>query len=285
VGCVITGATADLVPADRKLYALRDVTGTVPSIPLICASIMSKKLAENLNALVLDVKWGNGALMKKEHDARDLAIAMVETGTQMGVRTTALLTDMNQPHGIAAGHAVEVEEALDVLRGEGPGDVVELCLALGAELLVSVGSEASHIAAAERLRSHIDSGAAMEKFCEMVAAQGGRLDSLPERAPSVTLIAGRCGYVSAIDTEQLAMALIEMGGGRKKLGDRIDHSVGLEMLVRLGDRVERDQPIARVLAPANKAEIGMKMIGAAFTIDEKPQPAPPLIVERIALDT
>jgi pyrimidine-nucleoside phosphorylase len=281
VGCVITGATADLVPADRKLYALRDVTGTVPSIPLICASIMSKKLAENLDALVLDVKWGSGAFMKKEHDARELAIAMVETGNKMGVRTTALLTDMNQPHGVAAGHTVEIEESLDVLRGEGPDDVVELTLALGAELLVSTGLDSSHVDAAGRLRGHIDSGAALEKFREMVAAQGGDLEALIPRAPSNTMILGRAGFVNAIHTEALGMALIEMGGGRKKLGDKIDHSIGLEMLVRLGDRLERDQPIAYVLAPPGKVELGMKMIAEAITIGEEPQPAPPLIVERI----
>jgi pyrimidine-nucleoside phosphorylase len=281
VGCVITGATADLVPADRKLYALRDVTGTVPSIPLICASIMSKKLAENLDALVLDVKWGSGAFMKKEHDARELAIAMVETGTKMGVRTTALLTDMNQPHGVAAGHVVEVEESLDVLRGEGPDDVVELTLALGAELLVSTGLDNSHIEAADRLRDLIASGAALEKFREMVIAQGGDLDALPPHAPSTTIATSRPGYVTAISAEHLGMALIEMGGGRKKLGDKIDHSVGLEMLVRLGDRLERDQPVARILAPPNKMELGMKMIGEAITIGEEPHPVPPLIVERI----
>ncbi len=281
IGCVITGATADLVPADRKLYALRDVTGTVPSIPLICASIMSKKLAENLDALVLDVKWGSGAFMKKEQDARELAIAMVETGIRMRVRTTAVLTDMNQPHGYAAGHTVEVEESLDVLRGEGPDDVVELCLALGAELLVSTGLESSHVEAINRLQSLIDSGEALQKFYEMVTAQGGNLDALPPRAPGTTMTSGRAGYVSAINAEQLGMALIEMGGGRKKLGDKIDHSVGLEMLVRLGDRVERDQPVVRVFAPSSKTELGMKVIGEAITIGEEPHSSPPLIVERI----
>jgi pyrimidine-nucleoside phosphorylase len=281
VGCVITGATANLVPADRKLYALRDVTGTVPSIPLICASIMSKKLAENLDALVLDVKWGSGAFMKKEHDARELAIAMVETGNKMGVRTTALLTDMNQPHGVAAGHTIEIEESLDVLRGEGPDDVVELTLALGAELLVSTGLDSSHIAAADRLRGHINSGAGLEKFREMVTAQGGDLDALIPRAAYHTMSLGRAGFVNAIHAEGLGMALIEMGGGRKKLGDKIDHSVGIEILVRLGDRLERDQPVAHVLAPAGRVELGMQMIAEAITIGEEPHPAPPLIVERI----
>src|SRR5262249_32532978 len=139
VGCVITGATADLVPADRKLYALRDVSGTVPSIPLICASIMSKKLAENLDALVLDVKWGSGAFMRKQEDARTLAQAMVDTGVRMGVKTTALLTDMNQPHGRMAGNAVEMNESVAILAGKGPADMVEICFALASELLLSTG--------------------------------------------------------------------------------------------------------------------------------------------------
>src|SRR5262245_12548980 len=163
VGCVITGATADLVPADRKLYALRDVSGTVPSIPLICASIMSKKLAENLDALVLDVKWGSGAFMRKQNDARTLAQAMVDTGVKMGVKTTALLTDMNQPHGRMAGNAVEINESVATLEGKGPNDLVGLCVALAAELLVSAGVEQSPVAAGDRLLGLIRSGAALEK--------------------------------------------------------------------------------------------------------------------------
>jgi pyrimidine-nucleoside phosphorylase len=281
VGCVITGATADLVPADRKLYALRDVSGTVPSIPLICASIMSKKLAENLDALVLDVKWGSGAFMRKQEHARELAQAMVDTGVKMGVKTTALLTDMNQPHGRMAGNTVEVEESLDILRGEGPDDAADLSIALSAELLVLTGREKSHAEAIERLNGLIANGQAMEKFREMIAAQGGNLDKLVPAADAVTLPTRKAGYVTAMNCEQLGMALIEMGGGRKKLGDKVDHSIGLELLVRLGDRVERDQPLANVYAPSNKSEAGIEMIGSAITIGDEPIDAPPLIVERI----
>jgi pyrimidine-nucleoside phosphorylase len=281
VGCVITGATADLVPADRKLYALRDVSGTVPSIPLICASIMSKKLAENLDALVLDVKWGSGAFMRKQNDARELAQAMVDTGVKMGVKTTALLTDMNQPHGRMAGNTVEVEESLDILRGEGPDDAADLSIALAAELLVLTGKEKSHAEAVERLNGLIANGQAMEKFREMIAAQGGNLDKLVQAAQAVTLPTNSAGYVTAMNCEQLGMALIEMGGGRKKLGDKVDHSIGLELLVRLGDRVERDQPLANVYAPSHKSSTGIQMIGEAITIGEDPIDPPPLIVERI----
>ena len=281
VGCVITGATADLVPADRKLYALRDVSGTVPSIPLICASIMSKKLAENLDALVLDVKWGSGAFMRKQNDARELAQAMVDTGVKMGVKTTALLTDMNQPHGRMAGNTVEVEESLDILRGEGPDDASDLSIALAAELLVQTGVAKTHDEATKRLNGLISSGHAMEKFREMIAAQGGDLDKLVPAAPAVSLPANRVGYVIAMNCEQLGMALIEMGGGRKKLGDKVDHSIGLEMLVRLGDRVERDQPVANVYAPSHKSSAGIQMIMEAITLGEEPISPPPLIVERI----
>src|SRR6185295_1643446 len=259
-------ATADLVPADRKRYALRDVSGTVPSIPLICASIMSKKLAENLDALVLDVKWGSGAFMRKQNDARTLAQAMVDTGVKMGVKTTALLTDMNQPHGRMCGNTVEVEESLDILRGEGPVDASDLSIALAAELLVQTGVDKTHDEAIKRLNGLIASGHAMEKFREMVTAQGGDLDKLVPAAPAVALPANRVGYVTAMNCEQLGMALIEMGGGRKKLGDKVDHSIGLELLVRLGDPVERDQPIANVYCPSSKSSAGIQMIMEAITI-------------------
>ncbi len=177
VGCVISGATDDLVPADRKLYALRDVTGTVPSIPLITASIMSKKLAEGLDALVLDVKYGSGAFMKTLDQARELAHSMVDTGKRMGVPTAALLTDMNQPLGRTAGNAVEVNESIDVLKGEGPNDVFDLTLVLGAELLVLAKRDTTLADAMKRLQRAIDTGAGLEKFREMVAAQGGDLDA------------------------------------------------------------------------------------------------------------
>jgi pyrimidine-nucleoside phosphorylase len=281
VGCVITGATADLVPADRKLYALRDVSGTVPSIPLICASIMSKKLAENLDALVLDVKWGTGAFMRKQDDARQLAQAMVDTGHRMGVRTTALLTDMNQPHGRFAGNAVEVDESVEILRGGGPADMVEICLALAAELLISTGIDQSQQSAIERLQGLITSGAALEKLREMVVAQGGDLDAPRPVAPKSEVLAEGAGYVTAINAEQLGMAVIELGGGRKKLGDTLDHSTGLEMRVRLGEKLDRGQPLVHLFAPPHKAPLAKKMIAAAITIADHSLPPPPLIVERI----
>ena len=184
VGCVITGATRDLVPADRKLYALRDVTATVPSIPLITASIMSKKLAESLDALVLDVKFGSGSFMKTREQARALAKSLVRVGTLSGLKTTALLTDMNQPLGRKCGNALEVDESLEVLTGGGPDDVRELTIALGAELLC-VGSGVSPEAAAATLAGKLGSGDALNSFEAMIAAQGGALSqSRPVATPT-----------------------------------------------------------------------------------------------------
>ncbi len=177
VGCIITGATADLAPADRKLYALRDVTATVGSIPLITASIMSKKLSENIGSLVLDVKFGSGAFMRSQRDAEALARSMVGVSERMGVRATALLTDMNQPNGRLAGNAVEVDEAIQVLAGSGPSDLRELCVALAAEALVLSGVADDLNAANTKLEKHFESGRALEKFREMVVAQGGDPDS------------------------------------------------------------------------------------------------------------
>jgi pyrimidine-nucleoside phosphorylase len=281
VGCVISGATADLVPADRKLYALRDVTGTVPSIPLITASIMSKKLAEGLDALVLDVKWGSGAFMKTLDDARALARSMVDTGKRMGVPTAALLTDMNQPLGRMAGNAVEVDESIDCLSGKGPADLMEVTLQLGAELLVLARREATPAAARHRLERAISSGAGLEKFREMVAAQGGNLDATRPVPPAVDVTSPMGGYVTSVDTERLGYAIIHLGGGRKQLNDTLDLSVGLEMLVRIGDAVEKGQPLVRAFArPYAVAEIRRDLL-AAITIDDNRVDSPQLIVERI----
>ena len=282
VGCVISGATADLVPADRKLYALRDVTATVPSIPLITASIMSKKLAEGLDALVLDVKWGTGAFMKTAERARELAISLVSTGKRMGVATTALVTDMNQPLGRMAGNAVEVNESVDALEGRGPADLMEKTLALGAELLVSTGITKSTDAGRTALQQTIDSGAARQKFAEMVRAQGGDLDAPRPIAPASELTATRAGYTTAIDAEELGRAIIAMGGGRQQLGDKLDFSTGIEMLVRLGDHVEAGQPIVRVFAKPDVAVKVKPMLLAAVQIADHVPSRNPLILERLS---
>jgi pyrimidine-nucleoside phosphorylase len=282
VGCVISGATEDLVPADRKLYALRDVTATVPSIPLITASIMSKKMAEGLNALVLDVKFGSGAFMKSAELARELAVSMVNTGKRMNVHTTALLTDMNQPLGRMVGNAVEVDESVAALEGRGPADLMEVTLALGAELLVSTDTADSIDAARQQLQRTIDSGAAREKFAEMVAAQGGDLEAPRPVASASPVGAKRAGYVTAMNAEKLGQSVIAMRGGRKQLGDVLDLSTGFEMLVRLGDRVETGQPLATLFAPANVAEEGRKLLLKAIEIADELPTVGPLILERIS---
>jgi len=279
IGCVITGASAELAPADRKLYALRDVTATVPSIPLITGSIMSKKLAESLNALVLDVKFGSGAFMKTREQATQLAHSLVNTGERMGVRTTALLTDMNQPLGRMCGNAVEVLESIDVLKGGGPADVRLLSIELCAELLISTGIDQSLDDARRRCETLLDNGAAFERYCRMIKAQGGSTGDVLHVAPSTDLVSDQDGFIAAIDTEALGLAIISLGGGRRKMGDPIDHSVGLEMLVRLGDRVAKGTPLVRIFS--KNPEMVTSPIRNAIQISDSGI-APELIVERIA---
>jgi len=281
VGCVISGATPDLVPADRKLYALRDVTATVPSIPLITASIMSKKLAEGLDALVLDVKFGSGAFMKTATAARELAESLVNTGKRMGVATTALLTDMNQPLGRMVGNAVEVNESLAALEGHGPADLMEVTLSLGAELLVSTGRAASQREVNNQLQKTITTGAARERFEKMITAQGGNLDTPLKIAPASEVAATQSGYVAAIDAESLGQAVIAMRGGRQKIGDALDYSTGFEMLVRLGDKVEAGQPIARLFATADVTEKGREKLLHSIEIADEKRKTGPLILDRI----
>lgn len=280
VGCVISGATPELVPADQKLYGLRDVTATVPSIPLITGSIMSKKLAEGLAALVLDVKFGSGAFMKTVEEARELARSLTATGARMGVPTTALLTDMNQPLGRMCGNAVEVNESIDALEGRGPADLMEATLALGVELLASTGVSQGDDAR-RRLQETIDSGVAREKFAEMVAAQGGDVDAPRTVAPAAEAPSPRAGYVGAVDAEAIGKAVIAMKGGRRQQGDRLDLSTGVEMLVRVGDQVEAGQPLARVFAQPSDAASARAMVLDAIEIGDAVVDALPLIVDRI----
>ena len=282
VGCVITGASQELAPADRKLYALRDVTATVASIPLITASIMSKKLAEGLQALVLDVKFGSGAFMKTRAAAEELAQSLVATGKRMGVATTALLTDMNQPLGQMAGNAVEVQESIEVLQGNGPEDVRDLTIALGAEVMVSAKQSGSLLTASEQLARSLDDGSAYERFARMVAAQGGNLDAPRPIAEESIVAAEQRGFLAAVDTEALGIAVIEMGGGRRKVGDQIDFSVGLQMLVRVGDAVRPGQPLVRVFSQAHQCDAVAALIRDALTITDAPAESLPLIVGRIS---
>jgi len=282
VGCVITGTTLDIAPADSKLYALRDVTATVESIPLITASIMSKKLAENLDALVLDVKFGSGAFMKTLDDARMLARSLVDTGMRMGVKTSALLTDMNQPLGRMVGHAVEVNETIAALEGNGPADLMEVVYALTHELLLLTERTTTRAESDAIIDGHIASGRGLAKFREMVQAQGGDLDAPRPVAHAFDILAARGGFLARIDTGELGHAVVDLGGGRRVKTDHIDHSVGLEMLVRVGDHVDAGQPIVRLFAQPIHRHRVLARISQAFTIaEEAPQPLP-LIAERIA---
>ncbi|MCA9239528.1 MAG: thymidine phosphorylase, partial [Planctomycetales bacterium] len=265
----------------RKLYALRDVTATVPSIPLITASIMSKKLAEGLDALVLDVKHGSGAFMKTREDAERLARSLVQTGQQMGVATSALLTDMNQPLGWMVGNAVEVNESVECLQGGGPPDLRELTIALGAELLQLAKVLSDESSARSAVTHAIDSGAALEKFYEMVRAQQGDPEAPRLVAPTIEVPSPRDGCLQLIDTEQLGWSVIEMGGGRKQLGDPIDHAVGIEVLVRLGDEVTAGQPLARLFVRDAQREAVCRMVERAFEVGDEPLAAPPLVAARI----
>jgi pyrimidine-nucleoside phosphorylase len=243
VGCFIAGQTENFCPADKKLYALRDVTGTVASLPLIVASIMSKKLAESLDRLVLDVKFGRGAFMQKRDDAQQLADAMVAVGRGAGVETHAVLNPMDQPLGRTAGNALEVAECVEVLRGGGPLDLIELTLDLAGKLVP---------ASREQLRAHLVDGSAWERFVAMVEAQGGDAAALEKmrevhRAPVITdLTAVSRGTLTRLDALEIGRLCVELGAGRAKAGDSVDFSVGVECLKKEGDAVERGEPMVRV---------------------------------------
>ena len=280
-GCAIVSASPSLAPADRKLYALRDVTGTVPSVPMITASILSKKIAAGLDALVLDVKWGSGAFMKTLEQAQELAESLVRIGNAIGPKTTAMITDMNQPLGRMIGNAVEIDESVDVLRGDGPSDVTELTLRLGSQLLVSAGASDSETAARKQLQETIDNGEALERLRQMVKSQGGDLDAKRTVASGHAVTANESGFLHRVNAERLGQAVIEMGGGRRMLGDSLDHSTGIEFLVRIGDRIESDQVIANVFCDSPAAGYAVELVGAAVGIGPDEVDAPELIVETL----
>ena len=290
-GCAIIGQTADLAPADRRLYAIRDVTATVESIPLITASILSKKLAAGLQGLVMDVKFGSGAFMTEPERARELAESIATVATGAGLPTTALLTDMNQVLGRAAGNALEVREAIDWLTGTARDPrLTEVTLALGTELLL-LGRLAPDAAdARRRLLAACDSGAAAERFQRMVIALGGPADlvdrperQLPSAPVRLPVASERAGFIVAMDVRALGLAVLSLGGGRSRPEDRIDHGVGLADVRGLGERVERGQPLtvihARDDAGAARAAAAVR---AAVAIADAPAPAGPVILDRIA---
>ncbi len=280
IGCFIVGASERIAPADRRLYALRDVTATVESVALITASILSKKLAASLDALIMDVKVGDAAFMKTQDDAQRLAKSIVGTGALSGLPTRALLTDMDQPLGVAVGNAIEVNESLLTLNNEGPSEVRELTVALCAELLQLCGRYATVDEASSALEHSLNSGQARERFDAMVRAQGGSLACPLPLAPAQAINATHAGYVQQIDCDALGAYVVELGGGRRVTTDKIDPSVGLACHVRIGDRVEIGQPLVTCYANPARA-VDPATLKAAITIVEQPVPARPLIVDRL----
>jgi thymidine phosphorylase len=288
-GCAIVGPSARIAPADRRLYAIRDATGTVESLPLITASILSKKLAAGLHGLVMDVKAGNGAFCASIDEARQLATSLVAVAREAGLPTTALVTDMNQVLGHTAGNALEVREALDVLTGrEREPRLTELTLELSARLLQLGGGHRELAAARAQVQAVLDSGAAAERFARMVAALGGPRDVLADavlpEAPCLRDIAcTRDGVVAAIDTRAIGLAVIALGGGRNVSGAQIDVRVGFDRIVARGSAVRRGEPLARVHAasPAD-AERAAAAFTAAIHVSDVPPPAAPLVHEVIA---
>lgn len=290
VGCAVVGQTADLAPADRKLYAIRDETGTVESLDLIVASILSKKLAAGLEALVLDVKWGSGAFMATAAEAEALARALVGVANGAGCRTAALLTDMNEPLASAAGNALEVENAAAFLLGEAEDPRLrDATLALGAEALALGGLAADAAEGRAKLAAALASGAAAERFGRMVAALGGPADFLERRAahlPAAPVVrevaAPGPGFVAAIDGRAVGLAVIGLGGGRLRASDPIDPSVGFDRLAGIGAAVGPGAPLARVHARTEaEAEAGAAALRAAFRLAETPPPARPVVLKRI----
>ena len=289
VGCAMTGQTREIAPLDRRLYALRDVTGTVASIPLIAASIMSKKLAEGLDALVLDVKLGDGAFLPDAERARALAETMVRIGSARGLRTVALLTAMDRPLGVAVGNGLETAEAVRCLRGEGPEDLEALVVELAAEMSAAAGAEDVGDTHRQRARAALGSGAALERFRRLVEAQGGDSRVLDDPdllhvAPRRHVVtASRAGTVHAVAPRILGEAVVTMGGGRARVEDDIDPGVGFEVKVRPGQPVERGDVLGIVHArDEDGVAVGTRVLSGSVLIGEGDAPEGlPLVVERI----
>jgi len=284
-GCVICGQTEEMVPADKRLYALRDVTGTVPSVPLITASILSKKMAESLHALLLDVKFGRAAFMKTETQARELAEAMVSLGEQCGVHTRALLTDMNTPLGRAAGNWLEVKESVTCLDGQGPDDLQQLVIECAAQLMVQAGRAADLADARKKALACLASGQPRRQWDAMIAAQGADLDafqrklSLDHVAPVVSEVtAPRSGFVAGCDARIIGEVIRDLGGGRFTKETAVNPDVGVDSLARPGQRVSTGSVICRVHATD---EAGTRQASSrlqtAFTFSDAPPPVAPLI--------
>ena len=289
--CVLISPSDDIAPLDKRLYALRDVTGTVESIPLIASSIMSKKLAEGINGLVLDIKRGNGSFMPDLAQAIELAQTQIAIGQAHGCRTVALVTAMDRPLGYAIGNAVETEEAIMTLRGEGPGDLVEVTLRLAAEMLLLAGAAPDHAHAYEAARAALQDGRALATMRAVIEAQGGDpavVDDpavLPQAPVRRVFESDRAGYIGALQVRAIGEAAIAMGAGRIALEGAIDYAVGFHMTAKPGDKVRRGQPLATVLARTeSSAENAVQALRKAVPVVSAPGPALPLVSHRITAE-
>ncbi len=288
IGCAMVGQTAEIAPADKRLYALRDVTGTVESIPLICASIMSKKIAEGIGGLVLDVKTGTGAFMKTLEQSRMLAEALVAIGVASGLRTEALITSMDAPLGRMVGNSLEVVEAIDTLKGQGPEDVERLSILLAARMLIAAGLERDEAQADRRVRAALQSGAGLEKLRTIVEFQGGDPRALDDysRLPSAPgrhdWAAPQGGYVSALHAEQIGRAAVSLGAGRGKLDDVIDPGVGIEILAPIGALVRTGDPVLRLHHRGGRGlRQAVTSLAEAVQVADTPPQSGPLVRERV----
>lgn len=288
-GCAIIGQTQELVPADKLLYALRSVTGTVDNLSLIASSIMSKKLASGADAIVLDVKTGNGAFLKTPEQATELAQLMVAIGQRAGRQTIALITDMNQPLGNNVGNTLEVKEALDILRGKKEGPLKTVAMALAAEMLVAGQTVESEVEAYTKLQTALSSGRALQNLADMIAFQGGNPNVcsnpslLPQAAEIIEIPSDKSGFVTDILTIEIGNCAGLLGAGRLTKEDSIDPTVGLCMRIRLGDRVDSGTPLAELHVNTNKnTPAVVERLKAAITIESTPRPQPQLIYARIS---
>ena len=279
-GLCFIGQTTDICPADKRMYALRDVTGTVESVPLICASIMSKKLAEGIDGLILDVKFGNGAFMKTEKEALNLAKGLIAIAKRAKKKAAALLTNMNQPLGVAIGNAIEVQECVDVMSGSGPSDLRELSLVLSAQMIF-MGKRAKNLKEAYNKASEIlMSGQALQKFKDIIAVQGGTLN-LPAADKTLPIVAERKGFISEVDAEKIGMAALVLGAGRLKTTDNIEPACGIFVRKKIGDAVSKGDVLSEIVYTSRTALENLKQaeyrVKEAYRISLKKNPRPTLM--------
>ncbi|GKT03535.1 pyrimidine-nucleoside phosphorylase [Furfurilactobacillus sp. WILCCON 0119] len=284
VGCAIVGATGNIAPADKKIYALRDVTDTVDSIPLIAGSIMSKKIASGTDALVLDVKTGSGAFMKTEAEAVNLATALVEIGKGVGMNAMAVISDMNQPLGLAIGNALEIKESIDLLKGQGPADLTDLVLTIGSQMVVMAGLAPDLAAARQQLQAKIDDGSALEKFRAMIEAQGGdgnvieHPELMPQAAHQIEIKATTAGVITGMKADEMGIAAMLLGGGRQTKDDKLDYAVGIMLNKKVGDDVAAGESLMTVYSNQEDISEVEQLIRDNVTIDK-----PGTVVEPLTL--